>query len=101
MMKLADYFEVAGYKVRFFQDAPVTVCVIWSFPDCHQKYTGVSVCHPDDTWDDAIGRHNALKAALIDGSEKLPIEEIKLAYAWYYKETWKMGKLVERKIESK
>ena len=113
MMKPIDHFEVAGYEVRFLQSAPVTVCVIRSLTDRRQKYTGVSVCHPDDKWDETIGRHKALKDALHKskssefhqpiktethyeyniptttmifsyGDISLPIKKIQHAYYWHY-----------------
>jgi hypothetical protein len=124
MTKNIDHFTVSGYEVRFLQDAPVTVCVIRSLTDRHQKYTGISVCHPSDKWDEATGRHEAMKDA-INNSKKfdlmppvevsrtlttvcleergspLPIEEIRRQYCWHYRECWKMKKMVERRVESK
>jgi hypothetical protein len=117
IIKPPDHFEIAGYEVRFLQSAPVTVCVIRSLTDRHQKYTGVSVCHPDDTWDETVGRHKALKEAVNDsrtkvkgnakkiketiyaitfsvyGDTSLPVKEIQRAYYRHYMETWKMGEI--------
>ena len=119
-MKPTNYFEVADYEVRFLQSNPVTACVIRSLTDRHQKYTGVSVCHPDDKWDEETGRHKALKAAINDsgtkvrgnakkiketvyaitfsvyGDTSLPVKEIQRAYYRHYRETWKMRKVVKK-----
>ena len=113
MTKPTDHFEVEGYEVRFLQNAPVTVCVIRSLTDRSQKYTGISVCHPTDTWDEAVGRHKAMKDAInnskqnITGSKPLdvkgsawmvtisikgetnflPVKEIQREYWEHYKES--------------
>ena len=115
-IKSTDHFEIAGYEVRFLQSAPITVCVIRSLTDRHQKYIGVSVCHPDDKWDEETGRHKALKAAINDSGTKvrgnakkiketvyaitfsvygdtlLPVKEIQHAYWEHYKEIEKRKK---------
>jgi hypothetical protein len=108
--KIPDHFEVEGHEVRFLQDAPVTVCVIRSLTDRSQKYTGISVCHPSDVWDEAVGRHKALKDVLnnsksnvirsapfsvkdsvwmvtmsVEGEINLPMKEIQHAYWEHYK----------------
>jgi hypothetical protein len=98
--KPPDHFEVEGYEVRFLQNAPVTVCVIRSLTDRAQKYTGVAVCHPSDVWDEAVGRHKALKDVLKNGTQNvagssapfdvkgnLPVKEIQRAYWEHYKES--------------
>ena len=64
IQKPTNHFEVDGYEVRFLQNAPVTVCVIRSLTDRTQKFSGLAICHPSDTWDEAVGRHKALKDAL-------------------------------------
>jgi hypothetical protein len=64
MKRVPDHFTVDGYEVRFLQSAPVTVCVIRSFTDPIQRIDGMAVCHPTDKWDEAIGRHKAMKDAL-------------------------------------
>jgi hypothetical protein len=69
--KPINHFEVEGYEVRFLQSAPVTVCVIRSLNDRSQKYTGVAVCHPSDVWDEAVGRHKALKDTLENGTQNI------------------------------
>ena len=109
--KPINHFEVEGYEVRFLQDAPVTVCVIRSLTDRSQKYTGISVCHPSDVWDEAVGRHKAMKETLNDSKSFglcapivrlssssatmlfaanatyiLPVKEIQRAYWEHYKE---------------
>jgi hypothetical protein len=111
--KPTNHFEVEGYEVRFLQNAPITVCVIRSLTDRAQKYTGISVCHPSDTWDEAVGRHKALKDVLnnsksnvirsapfsvkdsvwmvtvsVEGEPNfLPFKEIQRAYWEHYKES--------------
>ena len=113
MTKSTNYFEVEGYEVRFLQNAPVTVCVIRSLTDRAQKYTGVAVCHPSDVWDEAVGRHKALKDVLKNGTQNvagssapfdvkgdawmvtfsvkvkgnLPVKEIQRTYWEHYKES--------------
>jgi hypothetical protein len=113
LRKPPDHFEVAGYEVRFLQHSPVTVCVIRSLTDRAQKYAGISVCHPSDVWDEAVGRHKALKDTLnnskrnvtgtgtfdakgsawvvtvsVEGEPNfLPIKEIQSAYWEHYKES--------------
>ena len=112
MTKPTNHFEVEGYEVRFLQDAPVTVCVIRSLTDRAQKYTGISVCHPSDVWDEAVGRHKAMKNVLENSKRNvtgtgifdtkgsawvvtvsverepnfLPFKEIQRAYWEHYKE---------------
>jgi len=109
--KILDHFEVEGYEVRFLQDNPITVCVIRSLTDRSQKCTGVAVCHPSDVFDEATGRHKAMKKLLefhmpsgnpknsenialfrliyktIRGIEPLPVLSIQRAYWEHYKES--------------
>ncbi|MFA5151006.1 MAG: hypothetical protein WC554_00455 [Clostridia bacterium] len=69
--KPTNHFEVEDYEVHFLQNAPVTVCVIRSLTDRSQKYTGISVCHPSDVWDEATGRHKAMKDALENSKQNV------------------------------
>jgi hypothetical protein len=69
--KPTNHFEVEGYEVRFLQSAPITVCVIRSLTDRSQKYTGIAVCHPTDIWDEAVGRHKAMKSALNNSKQNV------------------------------
>lgn len=64
-MKSSNYFAVDGYEVRFLQSAPVTVCVIRSLKNLDERYVGVAVCNPHDEYNEAAGRHKALKKALM------------------------------------
>lgn len=64
MKKIPDHFTVDGYEVRFLQSASVTVCVIRSLKSLDEKYTGIAVCNPHDKWDEATGRHKAMKDVL-------------------------------------
>lgn len=108
MKKIPDYFVVDGYEVRFLQSAPVTVCVIRSLTDLAARYTGIAVCNPHDKWDEATGRHKAMKSAIEEGhrqsnpsaplygsivitctfsfGNKLPIKAIQKAYWEHYKD---------------
>lgn len=107
MKKIPDHFMVDGYEVRFLQSAPVTVCVIRSLKDLAARYTGIAVCNPHDKWDEATGRHKAMKSAIESGhrqsnssvqlfgntilartfsfGNKLPVKAIQKAYWEHYK----------------
>ena len=110
--KISDYFEIESYEVRFLQDNPITVCVIRSLTNRSQKYVGIAVCHPTDIFDEATGRHKALKDAINDSKSFellspittfstcsaimsfgaraayiLPVKEIQRAYWEHYKES--------------
>ncbi len=113
MPKVSNSFTIANFEVRFLQSAPITVCVIRSLTDRSQKYTGISVCHPSDTWNEAVGRHKAMKNVLenskrnvtgtgifdakgsawvvtvsVEGEPNfLPFKEIQRAYWEHYKES--------------
>jgi hypothetical protein len=108
MKKIPDHFTVDGYEVRFLQSAPVTVCVIRSLTDLAARYTGIAVCNPHDKWDEATGRHKAMKSAIESGhrqsnpstplcgsiiitctfsyGNKLPVKAIQKAYWEHYKD---------------
>ena len=57
-------FISGDYEVRFLQDDHLTVCVIRHSKRLDEIYTGVSVLHPKEKFDAAIGRHKAFKKAL-------------------------------------
>lgn len=93
-------FTVDGWEVRFLHSNPVTVCVIRNLKKVEQRFTGLSVCNPNDKWDCAEGRHKALKDAFINPvifsgeiSEtdinficyNLPIKAIQKAYWEHYR----------------
>lgn len=109
MKKIPDHFTVDGYEVRFLQTtAAVTVCVIRSLTDSEECYTGIDVCNPHDKWDEATGRHKAMKSAIKSGhrqsnssvqlfgntilartfsfGNKLPVKAIQKAYWEHYKD---------------
>lgn len=108
MKKIPDHFTVDGYEVRFLQSAPVTVCVIRSLTDLEARYTGIAVCNPHDKWDEATGRHKAMKSAFCSSAGlksrgrydggllwamctcdivySLPIKAIQKAYWEHYKD---------------
>jgi hypothetical protein len=64
-------FLSGNYEIRFLQDSRLTVCVIRNLYKLDERYTGVSVLHPHDKFDAAVGRHKAFKAALANGYKSL------------------------------
>ncbi len=63
-MKTTNHFTISNYEVHFLQDKPVTVCVVRSLKNRKWKHAGIVVCHKEDKWDEATGRHKALKKTL-------------------------------------
>ena len=57
-------FVSGNYEVCFLQDDRLTVCVIRHSKHLDEIYTGVSVLHPKEKFDEATGRHKAFKKAL-------------------------------------
>lgn len=63
-MKKFNGFLSGDYEVRFLQDDRLTVCVIRHLKKLDAIYSGISVRHPKDKFDAAVGRHKAFKKAL-------------------------------------
>ena len=64
-MEIKNYIYVDEWEISFMQDdGPMTVCVIRHLKKLDQRFIGLAICNPKDIWDDAIGRHKALKDAL-------------------------------------
>jgi hypothetical protein len=64
-------FLSGDYEVRFLQDDRLTVCVIRHVKKLGVMYSGISVRHPKDRFDDAVGRHKAFKKALDSSKQEI------------------------------
>jgi len=72
-------------EVVFMQEAPYTVCVVRNTGTLVTCASG-TVCNPKDKWDDAEGRHVALKRLLINPKQ---LKAIKSAYWNHFKDAEK------------
>jgi len=59
-----NHFVVDDWEVAFLQNRPITVCVIRNIKKLDPRFIGMAVCNPNDKWNNAEGRHKALKDAL-------------------------------------